>query len=401
MNYLLCDEPLTRQRLLPFTFTRPIAKLRMGITTLEEKWAYFLGEETKGFLSATYLQKRFGCRLDEAQNLVINASFVANAALAEAVKNLPTKAVLMKDDQWIAFHASREELTDFAAETCLSVREKTEYAGDCLQISRPWALFLHNGRQIAEDFACLTQNRRSAEWKGEGTQHFGSHPVFAEEGVQVIHALIDTTEGPVYLGKNAKIMPGSLVQGPLALCEGSLIKMGSKIYGGNTFGPYCKVAGEVECTVMTGYCNKAHDGFLGDAVLGEWCNLGAGTNASNLKNDYSPVRVWSYAEDRFVKTDLQFCGLLMGDHSKSAIGTQFNTATVVGVGCNIFGAGFPKNFIPSFTWGRETYRVERAIDTAKIVYARRQKTFTEADAEVLNEVYRQTINNRERDQQEK
>lgn len=168
MNYLLCDEPLTRQRLLPFTFTRPIAKLRMGITTLEEKWAYFMGEETKGFLSAPYLQKRFGCRL-EAQNLVINASFVANAALAEAVKNLPTKAVLMKDDQWIAFHAGREELTDFAAETCLSVREKTEYAGDCLQISRPWALFLHNGRQIAEDFACLTQNHgKDVDYTREG-----------------------------------------------------------------------------------------------------------------------------------------------------------------------------------------------------------------------------------------
>lgn len=398
MNYLLCDEPAVRRQLLPFTFTRPVALLRVGITTLQEKWNLFLGEDG-GFVTEGYLQERFGNRV-EAQNLLVNASFIADKALADAVKALPQNGILVKDGQWIAFYASAAQLADLTLRNCLSGREPVEYSGGCLQIRHPWDIFTLNGKQIGEDLAQLDPSRSDASWKGEGTVQFGECPVYAEEGARVLHTLIDTTQGPVYLGRNARIMPGSLVQGPLALCEGSLIKMGSKIYGGNTFGPHCKVAGEVESTVMLGYSNKAHDGFLGDAVLGEWCNLGAGTNCSNLKNDYSPVRVWSYAEERFVKTGLQFCGLLMGDHSKSAIGTQFNTGTVVGVGCNVFGAGFPKNFIPSFTWGRETYRVERAIETARIVYARRERTFTEADAEVLREVYAQTIGNRERDQQE-
>lgn len=398
MNYLLCDEPAVRRQLLPFTFTRPVALLRVGITTLQEKWRLFLGADG-GFVTEGYLQQRFGHRV-EAQNLLVNASFIADKALADAVKALPQNGVLVKDGQWIAFFATAAQLADLKLQDCLSDREQVEYRGECLQIRHPWDIFTLNGKQIGEDLAQLDPNCSDASWKGEGVVQYGGYPVYAEEGARVLHALIDTTQGPVYLGRNARIMPGSLVQGPLALCEGSLIKMGSKIYGGNTFGPYCKVAGEVESTVMLGYSNKAHDGFLGDAVLGEWCNLGAGTNCSNLKNDYSQVRVWSYAEERFVKTGLQFCGLLMGDHSKSAIGTQFNTGTVVGVGCNVFGAGFPKNFIPSFTWGRETYRVERAIETARIVYARRNRTFTEADAEVLREVYAQTIGNRERDQQE-
>lgn len=398
MKYLLCDEPTIRCRLLPFTFTRPVALIRVGITTLQEKWNLFLGKD-EGFVTEDYLQRRFGVHI-EKQNLLVNASFIADEALAEAIRKLPQNGILTKDGQWIAFYASREQAEDLKRYDCLSGREQMEYAGECLQIRHTWDIFSLNGKQIGKDLAHISANRTCSCWKGEGTVQYGSFPVFAEEGAQVLHAFIDTTEGPVYLGKNARIMPGSLVKGPLALCEGSLVKMGSKIYGGNTFGPYCKVAGEVESTVMFGYANKAHDGFLGDAVLGEWCNLGAGTNCSNLKNDYSEVRVWSYAEERFVKTGLQFCGLLMGDHSKSAIGTQFNTGTVVGVGCNVFGAGFPKNFIPSFTWGRETYRVERAIETAKTVYARRNRIFTEADAEVLRDVYSRTIGNRERDQQE-
>lgn len=398
MNYLLCDEPEARLHLLPLTFTRPVALLRMGIDTLREKWQAFLGEDG-GFLTEPYLRKRFGARLEET-NLLVNASFVADERLAEAIRELPRNGVLTKDGRWIAFHAGREEAETTDFKNCLSGREPREYPGECLQIRHPWDIFTFNGRQIGEDLRRVALNRQSADWKGEGTCQWGDYPVFAEKGAQALHAMIDTTQGPVYLGKDVRIMPGSYVQGPFALCEGSLVKVGAKIYGGCTFGPYCKVAGEVECTVMTGYDNKAHDGFLGDAVLGEWCNLGAGTNCSNLKNDYSPVRVWSYAEERFVKTGLQFCGLFMGDHSKSAIGTLFNTGTVVGVGCNVFGAGFPKNFIPSFTWGRETYRVERAIDTAKVVYARRGKTFTDADAEVLHEVYLRTIGNREKDQKE-
>lgn len=397
MNYLLCDAPDVRRQLLPFTFTRPVAMLRVGITTLQEKWNAFLGKDS-GFVAEAYLQARFGCHM-EKENLMVNASFVAEESLVEAVKNIARQEVLTKNGQWIAFYASSSQLACGNIDDCLSDRIPREYSGDCLQIRHTWDIFTYNGKQIGKDLTWISRNRKSAEWKGEGTVCFGEYPVFAEEGACVQHALIDTSHGPVYLGRNARIMPGCLIEGPLALCEGSLVKMGAKIYGGNTFGPYCKVAGEVENTVMIGYSNKAHDGFLGDSVLGEWCNLGAGTNCSNLKNDYSPVKVWDYASERFAGTGLQFCGLLMGDHSKSAIGTQFNTGTVVGVGCNVFGAGFPKNFIPSFTWGRETYRVEKAIETAKVVYARRNRTFEESDAEVLREIYRQTLGLREKDQQ--
>lgn len=396
--YLLCDDPVIRQQLLPLTFTRPVAHLRVGITTIEEKWRDFAGEHA-GFITADYLQTAFGASLGK-ENLLINASFVPDAELVEAVRVLESGTVLEKDGHWIACRCTEAETAGFRPEICLSDRKRCEYPHDCLQIRHPWDLFIHNGKQIGRDLARIAQKRKSAPLLGEGIRQWGAYPVFAEENAQVMQAMIDTTEGPVYLGRNTKVMPGAIIQGPLALCEGSLIKMGAKIYGGNTFGPYCKVAGEVENTVMIGYSNKAHDGFLGDAVLGEWCNLGAGTNCSNLKNDYSPVKMWSYAEERFIPTGLQFCGLLMGDHSKSAIGTQFNTGTVVGVGANVFGAGFPKNFIPSFTWGKETYRVERALETAAIVYARRNRNFGQTEAEILRAVYRLSAGNREKSQAE-
>ncbi|MDE6493326.1 MAG: glucose-1-phosphate thymidylyltransferase [Bacteroidales bacterium] len=398
ISYLLCDDPDIRQQLLPFTFTRPVARLRVGIDTLEEKWRDFLGPSS-GFITAGYLQTLFAARYSD-NNLLINASFIPDEELAQAVSALEPGYVLTCAGGWIACRCSRTEAEAFEPKVCLSGRKERPYSGNCLQIRHPWDIFMQNGKQIERDLARISKGRKTAALKGNGIRQWGAYPVFAEENARVEQAMIDTTEGPVYLGRDTVIMPGSIVKGPLALCEGSIIKMGARIYGGNTFGPYCKVAGEVECTVMTGYSNKAHDGFLGDAVLGEWCNLGAGTNCSNLKNDYSQVKVWSYAQDRFVPTGLQFCGLLMGDHSKSAIGTQFNTGTVVGVGANVFGAGFPKNFIPSFTWGKETYRVERAIETAKIVYARRNRTFGEEEAEVLRAVYRLSAGNRERSQSE-
>lgn len=410
MQYILCDDAGIRQALLPLTFTRPVALLRTGITTLQEKWNSFMGPDS-GFCTAAYLSAKFGAHRDEESAcLWVNASYVPDAALAEEVKALEPGQALVEDGQWIAFcldsrdggkaDPRREEDTlriDLCGCTvCLSGRNVRQYVSGCRQIRHPWDLFLENGKQIAADLETVSAGRRSSSIGGDGLVHFGTCPVFAEEGAVVEHSLIDTTEGPVYLGRGSRIMPGCLIKGPLALCEGALIKMGSKIYGGNTFGPYCKVAGEVENSVFIGYANKAHDGFLGDAVIGEWCNLGAGTNCSNLKNDYSEVRVWSYAEERFVKTGLQFCGLVMGDHSKSAIGTQFNTGTVVGVAANVFAAGFPKNYVPSFSWGKDTYRLERALETARIVYGRRGKEFAKEDAGILEYIYGQTEKNRQR-----
>ena len=418
MQYLLCDDASIRKNLLPLTFTRPVALLRVGITTLREKWNHFLGPDA-GFYTEDYLSAKYGMRREMNQEcLWINASFIPDKALAQAVGSLKAGQILMKEGRWVAFvyealcrpdsegHAS--DAASDKQDSCLfgsplpgeagkfSGDSVIEYSGECRQIRYPWDIFQENSRQISLDMEWLTEGRTSCRIGGAGLQCYGSHSLFAEEDVVVEHSLIDTTEGPVYLGKGSRIMPGCLVKGPLALCEGSLIKMGAKIYGGNTFGPYSKVAGEVENSVFIGYSNKAHDGFLGDAVLGEWCNLGAGTNCSNLKNDYTEVRVWNYAEERFIKTGLQFCGLIMGDHSKSAIGTQFNTGTVVGVAANVFAAGFPKNYIPSFSWGKETYRVERALETARIVYGRRGKVFAEEDARILKTIHEQTESNRVR-----
>lgn len=410
LTYLLVDEKNVRRHLLPLTFTRPVALLRVGIVTLQEKWNRFLGEDA-GFWVEDYLQGKFPALPAgrEGKCLMINASVIPDAALVESLEKLRPDEILVPEGAssentgglpWIAFYQDCSRLTSYESGLCQDGRTFRPYTGKILQIGHLWDIFTHNGKQIEEDLSDIAARRPSAQLQGEGITRMGDYPLYAGEGARADHCLIDTTEGPVYLGRNSRVMPGAYLKGPLALCDNSLIKVGAKIYGGCTFGPHCKVAGEVESSVMIGYSNKAHDGFLGDAVLGEWCNLGAGTNCSNLKNDYSPVRVWSYAEEKFVKTGLQFCGLFMGDHAKSAIGTQFNTGTVVGVAANVFAAGFPKNFIPSFTWGKETYRVERAIDTAKAVWARRGKEFTEREADILRCVYQQTVENRTRSQSE-
>lgn len=403
-NYVLCDDPVVREQLLPFTFTRPVAHLRMGIFTFEEKWNRFLGK-TSGFCTVDYLKDKYPYSpVSESEQgaWMLNASVIPTSGLVSVIEKLKEEEVLYHDGSWIAFYIpgfrnDGPENMYLSTLACLSDRVSVAYEGDVMKICHPWDIFSNNDKQIKADLEILMKEKPSYNIDGEGLVTWGAYPLYAEPGARVDHAMIDTSDGPVYLGRNSRIMPGSLVKGPLALCEGSLIKMGSKIYGGNTFGPYCKVAGEVESTVMIGYSNKAHDGFLGDAVIGEWCNLGAGTNCSNLKNDYSQVRVWSYPDLSFVRTGLQFCGLFMGDHSKSAIGTQFNTGTVVGVASNVFASGFPKNFIPSFTWGKDTYRVERAITTARIVYSRRGKVFDEKDEAILRSIYNISEPHRERE----
>lgn len=402
-NYVLCDDPVIREQLLPFTFTRPIANLRMGIFTFEEKWSRLL-DGISGFYTVDYLSNKYPFHPkgpSEGGVWVLNASILPTVQLAEKIKQLTEEDVLVYGDTWVAFFVTETQWNEKGkiypkALDCLSGRETVSYDGDLMKICHPWDIFSLNDKQIKADLELLMKEKPSYTIDGEGMSTWGAYPLYAEPGARVDHALIDTSEGPVYLGRNSRIMPGSLVKGPLALCEGSIIKMGAKIYGGNTFGPYCKVAGEVESTVMLGYSNKAHDGFIGDAVIGEWCNLGAGTNCSNLKNDYSQVRVWSYPKESFVKTGLQFCGLFLADHSKSAIGTQFNTGTVVGVAANVFASGFPRNFIPSFTWGKEPYKMDRALETARIVYARRGKIFDAEDEAILRAVYSLTEVNRER-----
>ncbi|MDE7149358.1 MAG: GlmU family protein [Bacteroidales bacterium] len=388
MNYILFDDVQIRQQLLPFTFTRPIADIRIGIDTIREKWERFLGQRVS-ILTEAYLAGKYPLEQGDG-NILINASVLPDADLVRAIVSLRTDQALSSADLIVAHHITR--LTeDAGAEP--AVTEEIEYMRPIRQIENNWDIFLLNAEQIKLDMPALTAGRKSCPLSADN-RVIGVENIFVEEGAKVEMAMLNASEGPIYIGKDAEIMAGAMLRGPLAVGEASVIKMGAKIYGGTTIGPHCKVGGEVNNAVLFGYSNKAHDGFLGNAVLGEWCNLGADTNNSNLKNDYSTVKVWSYAADSFVQTDEQFCGLFMGDHSKTAINTMFNTGTVVGVSANVAAAGFPRQFIPSFTWAGKPYPIDKALETARRMYDRRHKTFTETDEAILRVVYETTHHNR-------
>ncbi|NQX78870.1 GlmU family protein, partial [Gilvibacter sp.] len=343
MNYILFDGSV-RDQLLPFTFTRPVADIRVGILTIREKWELLLGYATTT-VTEDYLSEKFPM-VEMEVNILINGSFLPSDNLAAIVKGLQPGQALFYEDEPLAFFAAEGEEVDFDA------AEVIQYShDDVIRIANTWDIFKHNAAAIARDFAWLTEDKKSQDL--EAGVHVIGDPdlVFIEEGAKVYLASLNTTDGPIYIGKDAEIMEACAIRGPFALCEHSTIKMGAKIYGGTTVGPHCKVGGEVSNSVLFAFSNKGHEGFLGNSVLGEWCNMGADSNNSNLKNNYAPVRLWDYSTVGFAKTGLQFCGLMMGDHSKCGINTMFNTGTVVGVSANIYGGGFPRNFIPSYSWG--------------------------------------------------
>jgi UDP-N-acetylglucosamine diphosphorylase/glucosamine-1-phosphate N-acetyltransferase len=318
------------------------------------------------------------------QNIMINASYIPNEALVNQIKNLKENQAIFDGDTMVAFYSLEDQEIDF--NTFKTVKLK----GTLLKVETTWDIFSKNGEAIEADFKLLTANRISAPIP-EQTVAFNSEAIFIEDGAELPLCVLNATNGPIYIGKNTEIMEGSMVRGPFALCEGSTLKMGTKIYGPTTVGPYSKVGGEVNNSVFFGYSNKGHDGFLGNSVIGEWCNLGADTNNSNLKNNYAEVRLWSYETENFAKTGLQFCGLMMGDHSKCGINTMFNTGTVVGVSANIFGSGFPRNFIPSFSWGGakgfSTYRTTKAFEVAVEVMKRRDFEFSIQESAILEHVF--------------
>lgn len=379
MNYILFDGNV-RNRLLPFTFTRPVADIRVGILTIREKWEHYLGFTTTT-LTEDYLSSRFSF-LELENNIFINSSFFPTENIANIVKGLTENQALFYQDEPIAFFAAEGQEVNFDTFDVISYTHH-----DVRRIENTWDIFSMNGEAIKRDFKMLTENKISQPIP-EGVWVKNPENVFIEEGAEINFCTLNASEGPIYIGKNATVMEGALVRGPFALCEGAALKMGAKIYGDTTVGPHSKVGGEVGNSVIFGYSNKGHDGFLGNSVIGEWCNLGADTNTSNLKNNYAEVRLWNYETEGFARTGLQFCGLMMGDHSKCSINTMFNTGTVVGVSANIFGSGFPKNFVPSFTWGgATTYKTEKAFEVAKMVMARRGIEFTEEDAEILRHVF--------------
>lgn len=391
MNYLLIEETETREKLKPFTFTRPTAEIRVGILTIREKWEKYLESELS-YIAAPHLQAKFPQKL-ATQNVLINSSVCPTPELVNAIQ---LGATLKKGNVLIAAHASEEEIAFFNANEKLE--EAAEYDGDLTIVSEKWNIFQYNGKEIKADYELITSGRNSQHVNDPYTFVYNVKNIFIEEGAIIKAAILNAEDGPIYIGKNAVVNEGAIIKGPFALCEGAHVNMRGIIRGDSTVGPFCKVGGEVSNTVFFGYSNKGHDGFIGNSVVGEWCNLGAATNTSNLKNNYASVKLWDYSQNKFADTGLQFCGLMMGDHSKSGINTMFNTGTVVGVCANVFGSGFPRNFIPSFSWGGAsgftTFNLGKALDVAKIVMQRRNIELNEQEQRIMEHHYEESIPDR-------
>ncbi|MDA7557913.1 GlmU family protein [Flavobacteriaceae bacterium] len=382
MNFILFDGAF-RNNLLPFTYTRPVADIRFGILTIREKWEIVL-ETTTTTVTEDYLSDKYPM-VEMPNNIMINASFCPHDSLVNLIKKLEPNQAIFSGENILAFYVMEsQEVVNFDDFDIIDFTLETLY------IEHTWDIFSKNGVAIEQDFELLTKGKQSGKIS-KTVNIINPKSVFIEKGAQIEYATLNASSGPIYIGKDAIIMEGSLVRGPLALCEKAVLKMGAKIYGPTTIGPHSKVGGELTNSVLFGYSNKGHDGFLGNSVIGEWCNLGADSNNSNLKNNYAEVKLWDYNLEGFSKTGLQFCGLMMGDHSKCGINTMFNTGTVVGVSANIFGSGFPRNFIPSFSWGGhtgfKTYLTKKAFEVSKIVMARRHVIFTEVDASILEHVF--------------
>jgi UDP-N-acetylglucosamine diphosphorylase/glucosamine-1-phosphate N-acetyltransferase len=379
--------------LLPLTFTRPIAEIRVGILTIKEKWEKLLGHSAS-YITQDYLSEKYRISIQE-ENLLINSTFLPTPFLIEEVKRLKLNQAIIINEEMIAAKVSKEQLNLLNEDpetfnTLESLEIDPNNVNKLVRLTSLHHIFELNSQEIVNDFNLITKGRESASIS-ETNKVLGNNGIFLEEGVSMECCIINTTEGPVYIGKQAQVMEGSLLRGPIAICDHAIVKMGSKIYGGTTAGPYCRLGGEVKNVVMFANSNKGHEGFLGDSVIGEWCNIGADTNTSNLKNNYQPVKLWSYPNKKFENTGLQFCGLIMGDHSKCGINTMFNTGTVVGVACNVFGDGYPRNFIPSFSWGGAAgftdHHIDKAIETATTVMARRNQLMSDVDQKIIRHIY--------------
>jgi len=387
-NYILNDIPENWTNLLPFTFTRPISDLRVGILTLKDKWELLL-EEACSVITEEYLSEKYSCKLSD-ENVLINSVIIPTSAIVEQIKQLESGQILKNDNEWVAICTKdvesfdQEEFGEYEVVACDSQLDFIKY---------PWHIFQKNSQQIEADFALITKGKKSQELSSTN-QLIGDYPVFIAPNANIECATLNTTKGPIFIGEDAVVMEGSLIQGPFAICEHSQLKLGSKVYPGTTIGPHCKVGGEINNAVFWGYSSKAHDGFLGNSVIGEWCNIGADSNNSNLKNNYENVKIWNYGSKSFIDSESQFCGLFMGDHSKCGINTMFNTGTVVGVSANIFGAGFPRTIIPSFAWGGAngitTYRIDKAFRTMELVMSRRNLLLSDMDKKILTHIFDQT-----------
>ena len=394
MNLILFDQTDIRQQLYPLTFTRPVGALRVGILTIAEKWGHYFPEAHISFLTDPYLRKKFPL-LKGSTNLMVNGAVCPNKEIINAIKDLGEGESLVKDKLLIACRCTKEEVLSFEQRQERPAGNITHFEGAFFTlIDQVWKIFMQNGAELKADFELVTRNRKSIGISDPHTRTYNKEQIFVEEGAEIKAAVLNAENGPIYIGKNARVHEGALIKGPFALCEHSQVAMGGKMRGDITVGPFSKVGGEVSNSVILGYTNKGHEGYLGNSVLGEWCNIGADTNNSNLKNNYADIKIWNHKKGGFVNTGLQFCGLIMGDHSKCGINTMFNTATVVGVSANIFGAGFPRQFIPSFSWGGSagftTYQMDKVFETAEKVMERRHVTFDETERAILQHIFELT-----------
>ncbi|MFT4833878.1 MAG: UDP-N-acetylglucosamine diphosphorylase/glucosamine-1-phosphate N-acetyltransferase [Marinoscillum sp.] len=384
MTLLFAEIPQAHQQLLPLTYTRPIADLRVGILTIAEKWSAHLQIESKGFITETYLQTKYPPQASTVDTIWICNGILPNGVLLGAVQKLNSGDALVLENKVLVACGSSNPLTD------LSNYQKIDFSEVIDEVVYSWDIFRLNGQEIRNDYQLLTKGRTSQPITDQHTKTYGTD-IFLEKGAQVKAAILNAEEGPIYLGADSKVEEGAIIRGPFGLGEHSVVNMGAKIRGDSSTGPYCKLGGEVSNSVFWGYSNKGHDGFLGNAVIGEWCNIGADTNNSNLKNNYDPVRMWDYSTEKFIHTGLQFCGLIMADHSKTGINTMFNTGTTIGVAANIYGEGFPRNIIPSFAWGGAsgfvTHQPRKAFITADIVMQRRKLNLTQTDKDILNHIF--------------
>lgn len=369
---------------LPLTFTRPVAEIRMGILTFAERWQKLLGINEVFYITENYLQDKFK-KPEPKQSLFIVPNFFPSDEVLKQIKELQPGEALVYENEVLVANINMDNFSLNQINKMTDIHEKLFF------IEKPTDIFSYNDKAIDFDFRLLMEGRISQELSSTNGFIGEKENLFIEEGATIEFSTLNCKTGKIYIGKNAEIMEGSNIRGSLALCEESKINLGTKLYGGTTIGPHSKVGGEVNNIVIFGYSNKGHDGFVGNSVIGEWCNLGADTNSSNLKNNYASVKLWNYRKKRFLDTGLQFCGLIMGDHSKTAINTQLNTGTVVGVAANIFKSGFPPNLVDSFSWGGmkgdEKFKLEKSYEVAEKAMERRKIAITEMDKDILKYIY--------------
>lgn len=391
-NIILFDDE-SREQMLPLSYTRPVAELRTGIFTIRERWEKLL-KGSASYITSEYLSQRYSMHLED-DNIVINGAVMPNDRLVRLIEQLEPNEALMDEGNLLAARLNRHQFENLLRDEAIEEISGLELADTpFIHLSYPWDLFLYLRATIEYDFHLITNGRTSQTLPANNTVIAGDN-IFLEEGAQVSCAILNAQSGPIYIGRNAHVMEGAIIRGPVTIGEGTTIKMGAKIYGPTAIGPHCKIGGEVNESVILGYSNKAHDGYLGNSIIGEWCNLGAGTTVSNLKNNYSTVRMWDYSTRSMRDTGLQFLGLVMGDHSKAAIQSMFNTGTIVGVASNVFGEGFPPKFVPSFSWGGSsglmTHRLDEAMTTARKVMARRDIEFSIEDENIFRKVFELSV----------